>query len=120
VACEGRQIEPDAFGMGFNDIGDALICEALANVAALADGPKQGPGGDAGCLAPCSQGLHRAGDRAGHDANDRAPSLLVCFAAANGDPNARLAFLDVFAVEGDELGASKSASEPQEEQRTVP
>jgi hypothetical protein len=26
--------------MGFNDIGDALICEALANVAALADGPK--------------------------------------------------------------------------------
>ena len=52
VAGEQRGIEPDALGMNLDDIGDALIGEPIADLAALADRAEQRPGGDAGRIEP--------------------------------------------------------------------
>jgi hypothetical protein len=106
VTREYLRVEPDALGMRLDDIGNTLICEPLTNLAALADRPEQRSSGDAGCLLPCPQCPDRAGDRAADDADGRALPLLVGLTTADGDPQPRLALLEILDIEGDEFGAA--------------
>jgi hypothetical protein len=101
-----------------HDIGDALITEPISDFAALPNRTERRAGGDAGCIAPRPQSLLWAGDRAAHNSDGRALAFLVRLAPADGDPDARRAFLDVLAIERPELGAPEGAGKAKQ-QRAV-
>jgi hypothetical protein len=62
-----------------------------------------------------ANGRDRAGDGAAHYPDGRALSFLVSLPAANGDPQPCFAFLDILAIEGDDLRTAESASKAEQE-----
>ena len=119
VAGEQRGIEADVLGMRLDDIGDRLRGQPRADLAALPDRAKHWPRRDAGGVPPRLQRLDRARDRAAHDGDRRAFAFLVGLAEFDSDFEARLAFLDILAIERHELRSAEGAGKAEQQQGAV-
>jgi hypothetical protein len=86
---------------------------------ALGHRPKYRAGRDPCGFQPRCNGFRRAGNRTRHDL-DRGPyAFLIGFGAANPDPQARFAELEIPDVEGDQLRAAERAGKAKQEQRAI-
>jgi hypothetical protein len=107
MSADRLGVEPNALGVAFDDVYDALSGQPISGHApTLYDRSEHWAVGDLGSGEPRSDRSNRTSHNAGDDGDDRSLALLVGFRSCDPYAEPAFDFFEVVDVQGDELGAT--------------